>query len=129
MKCDFCKQEMIESSAECVLCDGEGCGFCSNTGKLRITGCNNPLCTPPDLSLEFDDELDDEYFVPCTQEEATHVRIIDDDLAGVDLTFGEVYEYLYDDHPSEETHYVIQDNGVPLYDFECVIDVTYLKQV
>ncbi|UPI13164.1 hypothetical protein [Bacillus phage SBSphiJ6] len=123
MKCDFCKQEMIESSAECVLCDGEGCGFCSTTGKLRITGCNNPLCTRPDLSLEFD-----EYTV-CTPEEATHVRVIDDDLAGVDLTFGEVYEYLYDDHPSEETHYIIQDNGVPFYDFECVIDVTYLKQV
>lgn len=123
MKCDFCKQEMTESTAECVLCAGAGCGFCSNTGKLRIRGCSNSSCTRPDLSLEFDD------YTVCTPEEATHVRIIDDDLAGVDLTFGEVYEYLYDDHPSEETHYIIQDNGVPFYDFECVIDVTYLKQV
>ena len=121
--CDFCKAEMIESSAECVLCDGEGCGFCANTGDLKVVGCKNPSCTRPDPSLEFDD------YAACTQEEATHVRVIDDDLVGVDLTLGEVYEYLYDDHPSEETHYIIQDNGVPFYDFECVIDVTYLKQV
>ncbi|WCS69269.1 hypothetical protein Goe20_01520 [Bacillus phage vB_BsuM-Goe20] len=68
-------------------------------------------------------------YVSCSQEEATHIRVTDNDLEGTALTFGKVYEYLYDDHPSEETHFVIQDNGVPFYDFECVIAVTYLKQV
>ncbi|MCY8549442.1 hypothetical protein ABDI04_04825 [Bacillus licheniformis] len=68
-------------------------------------------------------------FISCAKKEATHVKIIDEDLQGTDLTFGEVYEYLYDPHPSEETYYVIQNNGIPFYDFECVIKVDYLKKI
>ncbi|QPK89837.1 hypothetical protein IEN91_05210 [Bacillus velezensis] len=66
--------------------------------------------------------------ISCADKEATHVKIVDEDLNGTKLTFGKIYEYLYDSDPSEETHYVIQDNGVPFYDFECVIEVEYLMK-
>lgn len=68
-------------------------------------------------------------YITCKQEAATHVRIVDEDLKGTELTFGKVYEYCYDSNPSEETHYVILDNGIPFYDFECVISVEYLKEL
>lgn len=64
-------------------------------------------------------------FEKCKQEEATHVMILSEDEE--DLTSGGLYAYFYDPDPSEETHYVIQDNGVPFYDFECVIKVDYYK--
>lgn len=63
------------------------------------------------------------------RELATHVMITDEDLKGTSLTHGKIYEYLYDDSPNEQTHYVIQDNGIPFYDFECVIEVRYLKKM
>jgi hypothetical protein len=67
-------------------------------------------------------------FVSCNEKEATHVKIIDDDIYGEALTFGGIYEYLYDADPSEETHYLIMDDGKLFYDFECVIKVEYLKK-
>lgn len=65
--------------------------------------------------------------LPCTQEEATHVRIIDEEPYS--LTYGGIYAYHYDSHPSEETYYVITDEGDKFYDFECVTKVEYLKLV
>ncbi|QNF28517.1 hypothetical protein [Metabacillus elymi] len=64
-------------------------------------------------------------YISCKREEATHVKIIKKDIPN--LTFGGIYEYLYDNDPSEETHYIIVDDGFPFYDFECVIEVEYLK--
>jgi hypothetical protein len=93
--------------------------------------------------FEWDDDLKinridatiadyEEYFkeyIPCTSEEATHVRVIDEDLCGTALSYGNVYEYLYDAKPEEETHYIVRDDGNLFYDFECVIKVEYLKKV
>lgn len=67
-------------------------------------------------------------YVSCTDKEATHVRILSEDLEGIPLTFGGVYEYLYDEDPFEQTHFVIQDDGIPFYDFECVVRVEYLRK-
>ncbi|MEM4994757.1 hypothetical protein WKH56_19545 [Priestia sp. SB1] len=66
-------------------------------------------------------------FEICESNEATHVRMLEENEDNV--TYGEIYRYLYDSHPSEETHYIIQDNGIPFYDFECVMKVEYLKFV
>lgn len=63
-------------------------------------------------------------FEKCEQEEATHVKIISHEE---DLTYGAFYIYYYDADPSEETHFIILDNGIPFYDFECVMKVDYYK--
>ena len=65
-------------------------------------------------------------FEKCDPSEATHVRILEENESNV--TYGKVYDYLYDSSPSEQTHYIIQDNFVPFYDFECVMKVEYLKK-
>jgi len=67
-----------------------------------------------------------ENFVYCKQEEATHIKIIDDKRLQ-NITGGKIYTYFYDPDPSEETHYIIMDDGIPFYDFECVVKVDYLK--
>ncbi|MCA1040553.1 hypothetical protein LCM00_13660 [Bacillus infantis] len=70
-------------------------------------------------------EKNGENYVYCRQEEATHVKVID--KSDPNLTYGKIYEYLYDPDSSEQTHYIIMDNGIPFYDFECVVKVEYLK--
>ncbi|EJR51832.1 hypothetical protein IIO_06168 [Bacillus cereus VD115] len=63
--------------------------------------------------------------VPCSQEEATHIRVVDEEA--YDLTYGGIYIYLFDEDPAEETHYVITDNNQRFHDFECVTEIEYLK--
>ncbi|KGM45606.1 hypothetical protein P9D43_20340 [Neobacillus niacini] len=64
-------------------------------------------------------------YVYCSQEEATHIKIIE--KSDPNLSYGKIYKYFYDADPAEETHYIIMDNGIPFYDFECVVKVNYLK--
>ena len=67
-------------------------------------------------------------YVPCKQEEATHVMVIDERASEDYLTFGKLYEYFYDSSPSEQTYYIITDSGLHYYDFECVLKVEYWKK-
>lgn len=68
-----------------------------------------------------------ENYQLCSPKEATHVRILEKDEENV--TYLGIYEYFYDADPSEETHYIIQDDGIPFYDFECVMECEYLKLI
>ncbi|AMQ66512.1 hypothetical protein BH753_gp030 [Bacillus phage Shbh1] len=65
-------------------------------------------------------------FISCTREEATHVKIVED-FPHWSLTHGGIYEYHYDYDPSQNTHYIVLDNGTLFYDFECAVKVDYLK--
>lgn len=69
----------------------------------------------------------DEKYQSCPSKEATHVRILEKDEKNV--TYLGIYEYFYDADPSEETYYIIQNNGVPFYDFERVMKCEYLKLI
>lgn len=69
-------------------------------------------------------------FELCNQEEATHVRITNkSDAKLVDVTFGEVYEYKFDDSEDEMTHFLENDKGELLYDFEVILSCEYLKEI
>lgn len=65
-------------------------------------------------------------FVLCEPRKATHIRMLDRRFAN--LTYGQIYEYQYDENPTEETYYIISDDGTHYYDFECVMKVEYLRQ-
>lgn len=66
-------------------------------------------------------------FMPCESHKATHVRLIN--ACHTSLINGGIYEYHYDPDPREETYFIVGEDGIPFYDFECVIRCEYLKEI
>lgn len=66
-------------------------------------------------------------YIQCDKSEATHVKITDEKHYDGLIKKDKIYEYIYDADPSEQTYYIICEDGSMFYDFEVVVTCEYLK--